>query len=615
MRKLTKIIKTRMDIFVENTFLRNILILSILTVIIYPILNINILYPIMTRSTIINIKNEAQGLAFDMALELGLSKMELGRDGIQGDFLMQVKHLEKKLLEKKPNVTKLRIYSRSGETLYSSSTREIGESGRGEFIAGIISRGVAQTNLLRKDVRLSGGKTTTVYFVETTVPIMRNNKFVGALETYYDVTSKIQSLESLVGRFSTSLYVIGFGLMSTVVLMAFKMAKTEESLRESKKEVHHSKQHLERLIESSTDAIITTDRAGKVVLFNKGAEDLSGFGREDVIGRRSPVLYENEEDAKEVMRRMREDGGTISAFETTFRAKDGTIIPVLTSASILYDEDAQEAGTVGFSKDLRELKGAEDELRKRHEELRQAYDALERVQASAVAAAKLAAVGRLTAGVSHEILNPLNVIMLRLHAMISDPDTPSGVLHYLRILEKHANRIAKITRDLLSFSRQREPERRRLDLGETAERTLGLLERDLRLENIEVDLKLEERLPSVLADLDQIQQVVLNLLTNARDAMPGGGRLILSTEAILTDENQCVELRVEDTGEGIAPEHLDKLFDPFFTTKGEGEGTGLGLSICQGIVEAHGGSIWAENVPGGGAAFVVRLGVEERKDS
>ena len=110
---------------------------------------------------------------------------------------------------------------------------------------------------------------------------------------------------------------------------------------------------------------------------------------------------------------------------------------------------------------------------------------------------------------------------------------------------------------------------------------------------------------------NQLQQVILNLLTNARDAMPDGGLLTLSTDLVHTDGQRFLELRVEDTGAGIVPEHLGKLFDPFFTTKDEGKGTGLGLSICQGIVEAHGGEIGAENVPGGGAAFVVRLGVEE----
>ncbi|MDV2504710.1 MAG: PAS domain S-box protein, partial [bacterium] len=139
--------------------------------------------------------------------------------------------------------------------------------------------------------------------------------------------------------------------------------RAEEALEQAHAELQKTKTHLESLIESSTDAIIATDRGGNIVFFNEGAEALSGYRREEVIGRRGPVLYERDEDAKEVMRRMREGGGTVSGFETTFRAKDGTIIPVLISASILYDDEGREAGTVGFSKDLRERKRREDEIR------------------------------------------------------------------------------------------------------------------------------------------------------------------------------------------------------------------------------------------------------------
>jgi signal transduction histidine kinase len=114
----------------------------------------------------------------------------------------------------------------------------------------------------------------------------------------------------------------------------------------------------------------------------------------------------------------------------------------------------------------------------------------------------------------------------------------------------------------------------------------------------------------VSADRDQLQQVVLNLLTNAKEAMPGGGRLSLCTDTVQTNGKRWVELRVEDTGEGIDPVHFDKLFEPFFTTKPEGEGNGLGLAICKGIIDSHGGALWAENNPDGGASFVVRLAAD-----
>jgi PAS domain S-box-containing protein len=330
-----------------------------------------------------------------------------------------------------------------------------------------------------------------------------------------------------------------------------------------------------------------------VVLFNKGAEALSGYRRDEAKVQGVPLVTENEEQGKEVMRRMREGGGSVSALETTFRTEDGTNIPVLISASILYDEDRQEVGTVGFSKDLRERKKEEEQL---------------------IRAEKMASVGLLTAGVSHEILNPLNIIILRLHTMISDPATPPDITKHLRVLERHSNRIAKIARDLLSFARQRTPERRLLSLNDLVKRTLVMVEEVFRSQKIAVDLRFAEEQPSVYADQDQLQQVVLNLLTNAKDAMPEGGRLVISTEVVQEGGNQFVRLRVEDTGEGIAPEHMEKLFDPFFTTKPEGKGTGLGLAICQGIAETHGGTIWAEAVPEGGVAFVVQLAVEKGDD-
>ncbi|MFQ5875454.1 MAG: PAS domain S-box protein, partial [Dehalococcoidia bacterium] len=139
--------------------------------------------------------------------------------------------------------------------------------------------------------------------------------------------------------------------------------RDEEELKLANEEIRKTKRYLRSLIESATAAIIATDQAGKVVLFNQGAEALSGYRREEVLGRRVPVLYERAEDAKEVMRRMREGSGKISAYETNLRAKDGTVIPVLISSSLLYDEEGREAGTVGFSKDLRGRKQAEEALR------------------------------------------------------------------------------------------------------------------------------------------------------------------------------------------------------------------------------------------------------------
>jgi signal transduction histidine kinase/ActR/RegA family two-component response regulator len=297
--------------------------------------------------------------------------------------------------------------------------------------------------------------------------------------------------------------------------------------------------------------------------------------------------------------------------ETGLMKKDGGKLPVLLSGSVMLDGKGLARGIACVAKNITESKQAEEALRQANEEIQLQIEYINKAQEQLIHAEKLASVGSLTADVSHEILNPLNVITMRLQIMMSDPATPPEVSRHLKILDEQANRIAKLSQDLLSFARRRPPERRNLDINAIAQRTLDLWEHKLRKENVSFEIELDSSLPPVLADEDQIQQVIFNFITNARDAMPEGGSMTLHTRAIEDQNKTWVEFRVEDSGAGIAPEHLDRLFDPFFTTKAEGEGTGLGLSICQNIVKAHGGSIWAEKSSTGGAAFVMRLGAEE----
>ncbi|MEE8224318.1 MAG: PAS domain S-box protein, partial [candidate division NC10 bacterium] len=160
-------------------------------------------------------------------------------------------------------------------------------------------------------------------------------------------------------------------------------------------ELQETSGYLSRLIQSSTDPIISTDKERNVVLFNKGAEAMLGYRAEEVVGQRVTILYESEERAKEVMREMRKCGGTVSAFETTLRMKDGSLIPVLISASIQYDEEGQEVGTVGFNKDLQQLKRAEEELQKAKEAAEEANQAK----------------SAFLANMSHELRTPMNAII------------------------------------------------------------------------------------------------------------------------------------------------------------------------------------------------------------
>jgi len=221
---------------------------------------------------------------------------------------------------------------------------------------------------------------------------------------------------------------------------------------------------------------------------------------------------------------------------------------------------------------------------------------------------KLAALGELSATIAHEVNNPLGIIKNYL-ALISqqlaaeDPNTP-----FYQVIKEEVDRIAKIVRQLLDFYRPKAEEISAVDLSQVLDETVLLVEKQLTSSNIEVLRQLPRSLPKIEASAGQLKQVFLNLLMNAREVMPSGGKLEVSTRA----ENGYVEAEVADSGEGIPEEYMEKIFEPFFTTKKEKGGTGLGLSVCLGIVSKHGGTIRARNIKPKGAAFVVRLPLKEK---
>lgn len=230
-----------------------------------------------------------------------------------------------------------------------------------------------------------------------------------------------------------------------------------------------------------------------------------------------------------------------------------------------------------------------------------------RLQAQLARTDKLASLGEMLAGVAHELNNPLTGVLgfaQLLEAQVEDP----AVREDLRKIASEAQRAARLVQRLLAFARQYPPERRPTQLNALVQAAVELLEVPCRHEGIAFETDLAADLPLTWADPHQLQQVVVNLVTNARQAMVGAGRrgrIRLSTRLA----GGFLELRVADEGPGIPASVLPRIFDPFFTTKAPGEGTGLGLSVCHSVVSAHGGSIWAESRPGEGATFYVRVPV------
>ena len=240
-----------------------------------------------------------------------------------------------------------------------------------------------------------------------------------------------------------------------------------------------------------------------------------------------------------------------------------------------------------------------------YEETTKAYDDLQRTQEQLLQSEKMSAVGQLISGVAHELNNPLTAIVGYAQLLEQEPLSVRA-LDFVQKLYRQTQRTRRVVQNLLSFARQRKPLKQDLDLRRVLDEALALRDYDLKLNNIQVERVFSETFPHVVADAHQLEQVFLNIINNAVDAMLEGGKAgVLRVTTSIDQEREAALVEFHDSGPGI--KEPKRIFDPFYTTKVVGKGTGLGLSICYGIVKEHGGDISAFNHPGGGAVFQIRL--------
>ncbi|MFM2082440.1 MAG: hypothetical protein RL380_1131 [Verrucomicrobiota bacterium] len=239
------------------------------------------------------------------------------------------------------------------------------------------------------------------------------------------------------------------------------------------------------------------------------------------------------------------------------------------------------------------------------QQLEATVDRLKTTQAQLVQSEKLSGIGEFVAGVAHELNNPLTTVMGFSELLQQDKLDPKHQ-EFVSLIHKNSQRCQRIVQSLLSFARRHQPERKPANLNELIEASLDILQYQLRTSNIELQLRLDPRLPLALVDAHQVQQVFVNILNNARQAIEHHapkGLLKIATEPV----GHMIRITIQDSGPGISDDNLSKIFDPFFTTKEVGKGTGLGLSLCYGIIKEHGGTIVPSSKPGHGATFTIEL--------
>jgi len=361
------------------------------------------------------------------------------------------------------------------------------------------------------------------------------------------------------------------------------------------------------VLDSAFDAIVTIDLAGAIVEMNTAAERMFGYSREEALGRELAALIvpeELREDHRRALARQPHDRPSQiigQRLELEAVRADGTRFPIELSVSRI--DDAAGIRFTAWIRDLTERRRTEDALRLSEAQLRQAQ--------------KMEAVGRLAGGVAHDFNNVLTAIFGYADLVLDSLDAGDARREDVEEIKRAAHRAAALTRQLLAFSRKQVMQPRQVNLNGIIENLETLL---LKLIGQEIVLQIdaEPSLWIVKADPGQIEQVLMNLASNARDAMPEGGRLTIATanEDLLPDDaaslvgieaGRFVRLTVSDTGHGI-PEHVRAhIFEPFFTTKEQGKGTGLGLSTVYGIVKQSGGWVYLDEAPGSGTSFRIYL--------
>ena len=344
------------------------------------------------------------------------------------------------------------------------------------------------------------------------------------------------------------------------------------------------------------------------------------YSREDVIGKKCHEVYHKIDHPcnsgltdcplKEVVRNKRE----IRKIQTRLMP-DGEMRYYEVNIYPIWEKDGKIQKFIHISRDITQHKKEEEEITNRLEQMvedrtRQVKETHEKL----LHQDKMSSLGKLSASVVHEINNPiagiLNLIMLMQRIAEEETlgqDQIEQFNQYLKLMETETRRTSRIVSNLLAFSRQSKMEPKRVNLNRLVEQTLFLNSNLLKIDGVKVDNNLDPDLPDLLGSEDQLQQVFMNLVSNATEAMEGAGGGVLTIESKHLLSEDSLQINFQDTGPGIPEEDISKLFEPFFTTKKKGKGVGLGLSVAYGIVQEHGGSIYVKSKEGQGTTFQVKL--------
>ncbi len=351
--------------------------------------------------------------------------------------------------------------------------------------------------------------------------------------------------------------------------------------------------YIENILHDAADAIIVLDAEDRIRLWNRGAEALYGWRADEIIGQPITVIVPDDpasiRQIEWINRQVREEG-YVRNFQAQRRARDGRLVLISITRTAIRNEHGEYIGSSVIARNITEEKRMEQQL---------------------IQSEKLSAVGKLAAGIAHEVATPLTSISSLaqyLRELTSDPSYKEK----LTTIQNEIERIARTVRELVDFSRPIDQEISTLRINHVVQEAVRIVRFDRRIKRKTLQVHLADELPEIRAGFDQLLQVFINLLLNAADALENkkDGKIIIST----AQDSGHVLIRVRDNGEGIPEENLSRIFEPFFTTKKKGKGTGLGLWVSYNIIKSYAGEIHVESTPGQGSTFSIRLPVQPKQE-
>ena len=568
---------------------RNVLIIFLSVATALSIYNVYFIYPSLTELIIDNTKNDAVRVAKYLATTFIPEKSEQKQHSFNTDKQYEIKKIIATF-----ELNKLQVFSSRGEIIFSSEPDDIGTFNKEKYFHEIVAKGNVYAKVVKKDSESLEGRKLTTDVVETYVPQMSGDTFLGAFEIYYDITDRKDKFDKLLSLSSTVLFIVVFGLISAIILVWLKENKAIKERRQVENALLESEAKLTGILNSFTDFVILVDRDLNIVWSNTITADFFGA---DPLGRKCYDVFHSPNTPCETcqIEKCFQDGFDVED-EIDCTKANGTRMDLWYTAGVATRSETDEPATViVVYRDITEKK---------------------QMRAEAVRSGQLASIGELAAGVAHEINNPVNGIINCAQMLIDESREDGEQTEIFQRIIKAGGRIAMIVRNLLSFARDTKDKPQRVSVRNLVSDCLDLAEVQIRKDGIDLTVDISDKLPEVRVRSHHMQQVILNIISNARYALNKKVTLALENKTIeikgeLIDSNisPYVRLNFFDNGIGIPADILDRICDPFFSSKPPGVGTGLGLSISHSIIKDHGGRLNFDSVEGAYTNVIIDLPV------